>query len=126
MIEHLRQRVIEILSAAHTVTLSTYGEAGLQSTHLPCEALGIALYVLVPRTSDHLFNLETRKDVAVVDSTWNLKGSAQVVSSHDYPSDFSLLRLPEAAWSTVIRICPSRLTIMRSDSGSPVETIDVD
>jgi hypothetical protein len=37
-----------------------------------------------------------------------------------------LLRRPEAAWSTVIKICPSRLTILRSDSGSPVETIDVD
>jgi len=126
MLEHLRQRLIQTLADVHAITLSTYGEAGLQSTRVPCEALDIVLYALVPRTSDHLFNLETETDVTVVNNTWSLNGSAQVTPACEHPAGLDLLRLPEAAWSTVIKICPSRLTILRSDSGSPVETIDVD
>lgn len=125
MLEHLRQRVIQTLAGVRTVTLSTYGPAELQASRLPCEVVGIDLYVLVPRTSDHLFNIESRPEVVAVNETWNLSGMASLVPCAQYPSEFALVRLPEAAWSEVVKIQPSRLTILRSASGSPGETIDV-
>jgi hypothetical protein len=126
MLEHLRQRVIQALADARTATLSTFGPAGLQSSRLLCEASGIDLYMLVPRTSDHLFNLETEPEVTVVDETWNMSGAAYLLSPSECPCGLALVRCPEADWSNVIRIRPGRLTILRPESGSPSETIDVD
>jgi hypothetical protein len=124
MLAHLRRQVVQTIAGTRTVALSTSGPAGLQSSRLPCEASDIELYVLVPRVSDHLFNLETQPDVAVVNETWNLNGQARVVTRAVCPS--KLAQRPEAAWSDVIRIHPTRLTLLCKETGNPVETIDVD
>ena len=124
MLEHLRQRVIQTLAGARQVTLSTSGPAGLQASRLPCEASDIELYVLVPRTSDHLFNIESQPEVAVVNEIWSLKGRACVVERAVCPSD--LAQRPEAEWSQVVQIRPTRLTLLCIETGIPVETIDVE
>jgi hypothetical protein len=126
MLEHLRQRVIQTLANAHTLALSTNGPAGLQSSCLPCEAFGLDLYVLVPRTSDHLFNIESQPEVAAANENWNLKGLARVLSRIDYPAGLALTHCPAANWSEVIQIHPSRLNILRPESESPAETIDIE
>ncbi|HLF29009.1 MAG TPA: hypothetical protein VJG32_22000 [Anaerolineae bacterium] len=126
MLEHLRQRVIQTLAGIRTATLSTYGPAGLQASRLPCEAFETELYVLVPRASDHLFNLETQPEVTVVNETWNVKGITDLLLPAEWPCHLALTSRPEAGWSTLIRIRPSRLTILALESGSPVETIDLD
>ncbi|MEP7356640.1 MAG: hypothetical protein ABI847_05330 [Anaerolineales bacterium] len=124
MLEHLRQRVIETLAGVRTVTLTTSGSAGLQAGHLPCQALGTLLYVLVPRASDHLFNLETQPEVVVVDEIWNLKGRAQLAALAVWPP--RLRQHPDAKRCEVIEIHPSRLSLLCRETGSPIETIDVD
>ena len=126
MLEHLRQRVIQALADAHTATLSTYGPAGLQSSRLACEASGTELYLLVPRTSDHLFNLETERDVTLVNETWHMNGSGQVVRLLECPPDLGLVRCLEAGWSEVVRVRPRRVTILWPGSKTPAVTIDVD
>lgn len=124
MLEHLRQRVVATLAGAQSVTLTTAGAAGLQASHLPCQAVGTQLYVLVPRASDHLFNLESEANVVVIDDVWNLKGRARVVPPDEWPP--ALRQHADRAWSEAVEITPTRLTLLRSDTGSPLETIDVE
>jgi hypothetical protein len=125
MLEHLRQRIIQTLAGVRAVTLSTYGPAELQASRLPCQVVEIDLYVLVPRSSDHLFNIESKPDVVVVNENWNLQGTACLVTPDECPPEIELTRRPEAAWSEIIKIHPGRLTILRPSHGSPLETIDV-
>lgn len=124
MLEHLRQRVIETLAGARAVTLSSSGAAGLQASRLPCQALGTELFVLVPRASDHLFNIETQPEVVVINETWNLKGRARLAAPAAWPPE--LRGHPEAKWSSVLAIQPIRLNLLCRETGSPTETIDVD
>jgi hypothetical protein len=125
MLEHLRQRVIQTLASVNEVTLSSSGLAGLQASRLPCEASNLDLYVLVPRTSDHLLNLEKEPDVVVVNETWSLNGTARVLPLAAYPVDLALFRSPEMRWSEVVQVHPSRFNILQPGTHSPTETIDV-
>lgn len=125
MLEHLRERVVHLLGHVHSVTLSTSGPAGLQASRLPCEACGLDLYILVSRTSDHLLNIETEPDVVLVDDYWNINGSAEILPVCAYPPDLCLTHLPDVAWSKIVRVRPLRLNVLATESGSPIETIDV-
>ena len=124
MLEHLRQRVIELLAGVRAVTLTTSGAAGLQASRLPCQAVETELYVLVPRASDHLFNLESQPDVVVIDDSWNMKGQARLAPPATWPAE--LRQQAEAQWSNVVAIHPARLNLLCRETGSPVETIDFD
>jgi hypothetical protein len=124
MLEHLRQRVIETLAGARTVTLTTGGAAGLLASRLPCQASGTRLYVLVPRSSDHLFNLETNVEVAVLDEVWSLKGHARILEPAAWPP--GLRARVESEWSTAVEIHATQLTLLGPATGNPTETIDID
>jgi hypothetical protein len=126
MLEHLRQRVIQTLATAHNVTLSTFGPAGLQSSRLPCEALETQLYLLIPRTSDLLFNIEDHPSVVVVNNEWNLSGQARVLSPGDYPPCLNLAHSPDVSWSRVVEIRPTRLNIHAPGQATSSETIDIE
>jgi len=124
MLNHLRQRVIETLSTARTATLSTHGAAGIQANVFPCEVVDLCLYLLVPRTSDHLFNLEQNPEVAVTTETWQVRGVARIAG--EYPAGLALLQQPDAGWCEVVAVCPTRLQIERSGGPGHAETIDID
>jgi hypothetical protein len=124
MLNHLHQRVTETLSAAKAATLSTYGAAGIQANVFPCEAVEAALYLLVPRTSDHLFNLEYNPEVVVTTETWQLRGTACIAP--DRPAGLVLLQQPDAAWCEVVAVHPTRLQIEWPDGLGYAETIDMD
>ncbi len=124
MLEHLRQRVIKTLAGVQAVTLTSSGAAGLQASHLPCQAVETELFVLVPRASDHLFNLETQPEVMVIAEAWNLKGRARLAAATDWPRE--LRQHAQAAWSTALLIHPTRLNLLSQETGSPTETIDLD
>jgi hypothetical protein len=124
MLNHLRQRVTETLSAARTATLSTHGAAGIQANVFPCEAVETTLYLLVPRTSDHLFNLEYNPEVVITAETWQVRGVACIAP--DRPAGLLLLQQPDAAWCEVVAIRPTRLQIEWSGGFGYAETIDID
>jgi len=124
MLSHLHQRVTETLSAARAVTLSTHGAAGIQANVFPCEAVEITLYLLIPRTSDHLFNLEYNPEVVVTTETWQVRGTACIVQ--DCPAGLALRQQPEAAWCQVVAVCPTRLQIEWPGGSGHAETIDID
>jgi hypothetical protein len=124
VLHHIRQRVAETLSSASTATLSTYGPADIQAGVFACEATELTLFLLVPRTSDHLFNLEHNPNVVVTTDTWQLRGTAQVVEER--PPGLSLLQRPDAGWCELVEIQPTRLQIKRSEGGGYAETFDID
>jgi hypothetical protein len=123
MLNHLRQRVMEILSAAGTVTLSTHGAAGIQANVFPCETVEMTLYLLIPHTSDHLFNLEHNHEVVVTTEAWQVRGVAYIVPYR--PVGLALLQQPDAAWCEVVAVRPMRLQIDRPGGTGYAETIDI-
>jgi hypothetical protein len=110
---------------AHQVVLSTGGPADIQAEALPCEALGLALYVLVPRTSDLLFNLENNPLVVATADTWQVRGEARLLPTGGYPDWLALARTPAAAWCEVVEIHPTRLQLRTPGDLSQGETIDI-
>src|SRR5690349_16226388 len=80
MLSHLRQHITTTLENTHSATLATSGPAGLQAHVLRCAASGIQLYLLLPRTSDQLLNLEHDSAVVVATAEWHISGRARVVA----------------------------------------------
>lgn len=124
MLEHLRQRIIEVLANTPRVALATFGPAALQASVLQCEARDMRLYVLVPRASDQLFNLESNPAVVAMADHWELRGSARVLPYAERGASSAFARAPEAAWCEVVEIKPERMQI-RVEGETP-ETIDID
>jgi hypothetical protein len=124
VLQHIRQRVAEALVKASTVTLSTYGPADIQAGVFACEAAGVTLYLLVPRTSDHLFNLENNPIVVATTETWQLRGTARVVEQR--PIGLALLDRPDASWCELVEMRPTRMQIRRSEGEGYAETFDID
>ena len=98
MLDHLHQRAADVLASANTVTLVTYGPADLQANSFPCEVLDLRLYLLVPRISDLLFNIESNPAVVVTSEAWQLRGSARILVDERRPATLSLLRSTGAGW----------------------------
>jgi hypothetical protein len=123
MLDKLRDRTAQILAETGWCTLATTGPAGLQASMVRCAGQGTTLYLLVPDTSDHLFNLESEMEVAVTTETWYLRGTADIVQ--DSTNVFSA---EQSQWHTVVRVSPVRLHILPAKGGPAnyAETIDFD
>ena len=104
--------------------LSTHGAAGIQANIFSCEAVETALYLLVPRTSDHLFNLEHNPEVVVTTEVWQVRGVACIAAA--IPTGLRLLEQQDAAWCEVVSVCPSRIQIEPNEGVDHAETIDLD
>lgn len=125
MLRQLRQRSSEALSTARHIVLSAFGPADIQAEALPCESVGLALYVLVPRTSDLLFNLESSRVVVGTADTWQVRGAARLLKPGEYPDGLAIAKTPEAAWSEMVEICPTRLQLNPPRGRAQGETIDI-
>lgn len=124
MLDKLRDRATQILAETGLCTLATTGPAGLQASMVPCAGRGITLYLLVPDTSDHLFNLETEPEVAITAECWHLRGRADIIQDNN----IEVFLAEQSQWHTVIRITPIRLHILPAKGGvvNYAETIDFD
>jgi len=126
MLDYARQRAIEALSIPRRAILATSGPAGLQIGEFRCEAAGLDLYLLVPNTSDHLFNMEQDASVILWTDEWELKGKAQVISLNASDFELELLREPGAEWCELLRVKPCRMQVHRQGSWGILETIDLE
>ncbi len=131
MLNYARQRALEALKIPQKAVLATSGPAGVQASELPCEAAGLSVYLLVPRTSDHLFNLEQNPAVTLLTQAWELKGDAQVIQLN--PPSLELDRLGETGpyvdwleWCVLVRVEPAQVQIRREAGWGNWETIDLD
>ena len=125
MLDYARQHAIEALKIPRKAVLATSGPAGLQASEVPCEAIGLNLYLLVPQTSDHLFNLEPGCSVTLLTAGWELKGEAQIISPNVPDFESGLLREPGAEWCVLVRVDPCQIQIRRVGGWGNLETIDL-
>jgi len=125
MLDYARQRAIEVLKVPRRAVLATSGPAGVQVSEFPCEALDLELYLLVPQTSDHLFNLEHVSTVSLLTDIWDLKGEAQTLSPNSNNLKLDILREPQAQWSVLVRIRPFKLQIRKGEGWGNLETLDI-
>src|SRR3990170_2946427 len=124
MLDYARQRASEALRIPRTAVLATSGPAGVQAGEFPCEAIDLNLYLLVPQTSDHLFNLEHDSTVTLLTAGWELKGKAYIVSTGAPDLELDLLREPGAEWCVLVRVEPSQVQIRGEVGWGSLETID--
>ncbi len=125
MLHQLQQRANEALSTARQIVLSAFGPADIQAESLSCESVGLALYALVPRTSDLLFNLESRALVVVTADTWQARGTARLLAAHEYPEGLAITGTSAASWSEMVEIRPTRLQLRPRPGQAQGETIDI-
>jgi hypothetical protein len=125
MLDYARQHAMEALGIPHTAILVTNGPAGVQASEFPCEAMGLDLYLLIPRTSDHLFNLEHESTVTLLLVGCELKGKAQIISRGRPDLDLNLLREPEAKWCVLVQVEIARVQIRSQQGWGNIETIDL-
>lgn len=125
MLDYARQRASEALRIPRSAVLATSGPAGIQAGEFPCEAIDLDLYLLVPKTSDHLFNLEHDSTVTLLTAGWELKGQAQIIPPGVSDLRLDLLREPGAGWCVLVRIDPWQMQIRREEGWGNIETIDL-
>jgi hypothetical protein len=125
MLDYARQRAIEALGTPRTAVLVTSGPAGVQVNEFPCEAIDLDLYLLVPQTSDHLFNLERDSAVTLLTAGCELKGQAHIISRGAPDLELDLLREPVAEWCALVRVEPSQVQIRSEGGWGNLETIDL-
>jgi hypothetical protein len=127
MLNYARQRAVEALQNTRRAVLVTNGPAGVQASECPCQAAGLAVYLLAPGTCDHLFNLEHDPRVTLLAEGWELKGEARTLAGppDDLPG-LDLLQEPAAAWSVLLRITPRQVQLRAPSGWGHVETIDLE
>jgi hypothetical protein len=125
MLEPLRRRVKEALLNETGATLSSRGPAGIQAGFFPCAADGLTLYLLVPASSDLLFNLETEPAVVVTTPRWQLEGLGEVHCLAEAPASLPLVRSPRAAGCVLVAVSARRIHLSWADGWGYQETIDL-
>ena len=125
MLEHLHEHVATARAQTTMVALATHGPAGLLISVFPCAAVDLRLYVQIPRTSDHLVNLEADPEVTVATCRWQARGRARVVPRTERPAHLPLASTPEARWCELVEMEPTRLDIAHETGWGAAETIDV-
>lgn len=124
MLETLRFRVMESLSEVSSATLSTNGPGGIQAGFFPCEADDLALYLLIPASSDVLFNLEADPAAVITTPRWQLEGEAEVCALSQAPPVLQLVYSPRAAGCVLARVRCRRMHFNWSEGWGYWETID--
>ncbi len=125
MLDYARERALEALSAARTAVMATTGPAGVQASEFSCEAIELDLYVLLPCTSDHLFNLERDGRVALVTDEWELRGNAHALSREEKHPELARLRGAGTEWHVLVKVEPIQIQIRRPGGWGAAETIDL-
>jgi len=125
MLDYARQRAVEVLRASRTAVLATSGPAGVQASKVSCEGLDLTVYILVPRVSDHLFNLENDPRVTLLTSAWELKGKAQVILADVSDLELNLVKEPGAEWCALVRVEPYQVHVRMETGWGNLETIDL-
>jgi len=128
MLDKLRDRALDVIAATPTCVLSTTGPAGLQASAVSCQVCEAwagpeprrRVFVWVPVTSDHLFNLEHGAEVALTAAHWQLRGLAGADGAAR-PGAIGVEPQPPAI---VFEVRPVRMHLEPTGAGGHRETID--
>lgn len=127
MLKKLRIEALALIAATPYCTLSTIGPAGVQASVVACMVREDCVYVLVPSTVDHLFNLEHEQEAVLTSPLWQLRGAALALSEADglqgtAPYDISAQAM--AAGYTLVEVFPLRMHLEPDGRRRHRETID--
>ena len=127
MLNKLRAEALALIAGTPDCTLSTIGPAGVQASVVACVVREDCVYVLVPSTVDHLFNLEHELEVVLTSTFWQLRGAALALGPSDglhgtAPSDIGARA--KAAGCTLVEVYPFRMHLEPAERRRYRETID--
>jgi hypothetical protein len=125
MFDYARQRASAAVGNPRTAVLITSGPAGVQTGEFRCAVSDLTLYLLMPQTSDHLFNLEHQATVTALTATCELKGQSQIISCAVPDLHLTLCQEPDAEWCALVRVEISRVQIRSEDGWRNCETLDL-
>jgi len=125
MINYAHDHARQILKIPHSAVLATVGNAGVQVSEFPCEAVDLDMYLALPRTSDHLFNLEQDCRVALHTEQWELTGNGRVLGPKEKRPEIDLVHETKASWYVLVKVVPNRIQVLRPDGWGAAETIDL-
>jgi hypothetical protein len=129
MLSKLRAEALALIAATPQCTLSTTGPAGVQASIVVCMIHDDCVYILVPSTADHLFNMEHETEVVLTAGLWQLRGAALAASESNglrgsVPHALSASARMEG--HVLVEIFPLRMQIEAAGRRRYRETIDFD
>lgn len=95
MLDYGYQRALEVMRFVSKVLIATDGPAGLLVGEFQCQSHGMQIFLFLPNTSDHLFNLENNPAVTLFCSGWEISGRGHIISDSSIPHDRSR---PRSIW----------------------------
>ena len=125
MLDYARQRAIQALKIPRRAVLVTSGPARVQVSEGPCAAIDLKLYLLLPQTSDHLFNLEYDPSITLLAANWVLKGTARIIPPNVLNLELGLFQVSEEEGCILVQVDPCQVQIRREQGWGNLETIDV-
>lgn len=125
MLDYARQRAIEMLKVPRRAVLASHGPGGLQVGEYSCQALGLALYLLLPGACDQLVNLEHGGRVTLLSAVWELKGEAHIIPLGAHQPELDITQKPGAKWCRLVRVEPFQMHIRRAGGWGNLETLDL-
>jgi len=127
MLGTLRAEALALIAATPNCTLSTIGPAGVQASIVACVVRDDCVYVLVPSTVDHLFNLEHELEVVLTSTLWQLRGAALALGDaagrQGTAPDAIRARAGDAGY-TLVEVFPFRMHLEPAGRRRYRETID--
>lgn len=129
MLDMLRRAALTVIAATRHCTLSTMGPTGLQASVVDCIVCDGCVYLLIPATSEHCFNLEHTLEVLLTTSHWQVRGAGLALVDEDgrYGTAPQVLRNRAGeAGQTVVEVFPLRMHIAAGHHRRYCETIDFD
>jgi hypothetical protein len=129
MLDKLRAEALALIADTPHCTLSTAGPAGVQASIVACMVRDDCLYIFVPSTADHLFNLEHDPEMVLTTALWQVRGAALALGEADgrhgtAPPEFG--ERASSAGHTLVEVFPLRMQIQAAGSRRYCETIDFD
>lgn len=127
MLDKLRAYALAHIAANPHCTLSTTGPAGLQASVVTCMVREECIYLLLPSTADHLFNLEHSIEVVLTTAAWQLRGAALVLNANAGRHGTVPANLRTRAQSEgyqLVEIFPLRMHVEPASNRRYRETID--
>jgi putative heme iron utilization protein len=127
MLDQLRDEALALITDMPHCTLSTLGPAGIQASMVTCVVRDACVYILVPHTADHLFNLEYELEVVLTTARWQLRGAALALGGVAGPRGTAprdLIAHANRAEAALLEIFPVRIHLEAVGQRQHRETID--
>lgn len=127
MLDKLRDHALATLAENESCILSTTGPAQLQASVVRLAVREGRPYLLIPVTSDHLFNLEQEPTVLLTTRHWQLRGTAVPVKPAytALPPALAFLFDPAQAHAgSIIEVIPQQMHIEAGQGQPHRQTID--